>query len=102
MKKISICLLCILMLFSYVTVLAAAVTVMFEIICNDGILEYATYEYQTAVIVHELGHTLGLVDYPDSYKNKSIMSYKTEIDIHYAPFPMDVKNANDCWAPHLT
>ncbi len=77
-------------------------TVMFEIICNDGMLEYATDEYQTAVIVHELGHTLGLVDYPDSYKNKSIMSYQTEIDIHYAPFPMDVKNANDCWAPHLT
>ena len=75
-------------------------TYAFDIICNDARLVGKSTNYKRAVIVHELGHTLGLIDYKNSNQNISIMSYLTDFDVYYTPFSFDVTNASDCWAPH--
>ena len=78
-------------------------TYAFDIICNDAKLMSASSTMKKAVIVHELGHTLGLKDYGHEYydyKNLSIMCYATNFNYWWEPFQFDIDNATDCWAPH--
>ncbi len=75
-------------------------TYAFDIICNDAYLDGRTSTFIRAIITHELGHTLGLIDFENSYGGQSIMSYDTDWTQNCRPFEMDIENATECWAPH--
>lgn len=74
----------------------------FDIVCNDALFNGQSTNYKRAVIVHELGHTLGLIDYSKTNGNVSIMSYRTDFNTYCTPFAFDIRNATDCWAPHYS
>ena len=55
------------------------------------------------VIVHELGHALGLIDYYNgTHMYDSVMHNEQEFNSILPVYPtsFDVANANACWAPH--
>lgn len=80
----------------------------FKITLNEG--EFAEISYSTStrnenarigIIVHELGHAFGLIDYENGeYWTTSVMDYRRVLYQIYAPQSRDVNNANACWEVH--
>lgn len=76
----------------------------FTILINDYFAREATDEYLLtsnevlATIVHEIGHTYGLIDFDeDYYVYDSIMSYRVNNDRMFKPQERDYRNARASW-----
>lgn len=77
----------------------------FLIALNDDSFGDMTTMYKRGVITHELGHALGLSDLDteegsNTYGNRSIMSYASDLETKATPYTFDVTNANEAWSPH--